>query len=677
MSKSMAIVAVLGAMLLVMALTGCSDEPDPTPTPTPTSTSTPAPASTPAPEVKSTPTATPTPEVTSTPTVTPAPEASPTPASTPAPEASPTPVVVVPTETPEPIEHGNARAIATELEVGASVAGAVDYEDDVDYFRFTAQAGQLYQIDVALDTLDDSYLELRDADDWYLADNDDFGDSLASRIVWAAPESGDVYVVVSAGWESGTGTGSYTLTVALSDIADDHGNSFGDATGIQVGQASAGAVDYEGDVDYFRFTAQAGQLYQIDVALDTLDDSYLELRDADDWYLADNDDFGDSLASRIVWAAPESGDVYVVVSAGWGSGTGTGSYTLTVALSDIADDHGNSFGDATGIQVGQASAGAVDYEGDVDYFRFTAQAGQLYQIDVALDTLDDSYLGLLRDADDWYLAGNDDFGDSLASRIVWAAPESGDVYVVVSAGWESGTGSYTLTVALSDIVDDHGNSFGDATGIQVGQASAGAVDYEGDVDYFRFTVQAGQLYQIDVALDTLDDSYLELRRDADDWELAYNDDFGDSLASRIVWAAPESGDVYVVVSGFDGEGSYTLTVTLSDIVDDHGNYTGSATGIQVGQATAGAVDYEGDVDYFRFTAQADQIYQIDVALDTLDDSYLELRRDADDWYLADNDDFGDSLASRIVWTAPESGDVYVVVSGFDGEGSYTLTITVQ
>ena len=30
------------------------------------------------------------------------------------------------------------------------------YGDDVDFFRFTAAAGQLYQIDVALGTLDDS-----------------------------------------------------------------------------------------------------------------------------------------------------------------------------------------------------------------------------------------------------------------------------------------------------------------------------------------------------------------------------------------------------------------------------------------------------------------------------------------------------------------------------------------
>ena len=63
-----------------------------------------------------------------------------------------------------------------------------------------------------------------------------------------------------------------------------------------------------------------------------------------------------------------------------------------------------------------------------------------------------------------------------------------------------------------------------------------------------------------VALGTLGDSILELR-DSDDWALEYNDDYGDTLASRIFWEAPSSGDYYVAVGGF-GAGSYTLTVAL-------------------------------------------------------------------------------------------------------------------
>ena len=50
--------------------------------------------------------------------------------------------------------------------------------------------------------------------------------------------------------------------------------------------------------------------------------------------------------------------------------------------------------------------------------------------------------------------------------------------------------------------------------------------------------------------------------DADYWELDYNDDYGDSTASQLVWEAPNSGEYYIAVGGYDIEtGDYTLTVT--------------------------------------------------------------------------------------------------------------------
>ena len=571
-------------------------------------------------------------------------------------------------------DHGDDTDSASAVAVGADTQGSLDYEDDVDFFRFTATAGELYQIDVALGTLDDSEATLRDSDGWGLASNDDHGDSLASRIVWATPDSGDYYVEVS-GWV----TGSYTLTISLSDIQDDHGDDTDSASAVAVGADTQGSLDYEDDVDFFRFTATAGQLYQIDVALGILDDSEATLRDSDGRRLASNDDHGDSLASRIVWAAPDSGDYYVEVGAAWGARDGTGSYTLTISLSDIQDDHGDDTDSASAIAVGADTQGSLDYEDDVDFFRFTATAGQLYQIDVALETLDDSEATLLN-SDGWRLASNDDHGESPASRIVWAAPDSGDYYVEVGAAWgaRDGTGSYTLTISLSDIQDEHGDDTDSASAIGVGADTQGSLDYEDDVDFFRFTATAGQLYQIDVALETLDDSEATLLN-SDGWGLTYNDDHGEAPASRIVWAAPDSGDYYVEVGAAwgarDGTGSYTLTISLSDIQDDHGDDTDSASAIGVGADTQGALDYEGDVDFFRFTAAAGELYQIDVALGTLDDSEIILL-DSDGRRLASNDDHGDSLASRIFWEAPDSGDYYVEVSGL-GAGSYTLTVTFR
>ena len=447
-------------------------------------------------------------------------------------------------------DHANSIDSATPAMAGDVVHGVLDYDGDEDFFVFDAEEGVTYQIDAGLGTLEDSWLTLLDSDEWELAYNDDRPDSLASRIVWTTPNSGQYYVAVG-----GYGAGSYTLTVAVSDIVDDHGDSVAAATATAVDEPVEGALDYDGDEDVFAFDAQEGVIYQIDVDLGTLEDSWLTLLDSDEWDLAYNDDFKDSRASSLVWRTPSSGEYYVAVG-----GYGTGSYTLTVAVSDIVDDHGDSVAAATAAALGEPVEGVLDYDGDEDFFAFTAEAGLLYQIDVAPGTLDDSEVVLL-DADDWWLANNDDFGDSPASRIVWYAESSGNYYVAVNASWgsDTGTGSYTLTVAVSDIVDDHGDSVAAATAAAVGEPVEGVLDYDGDEDVFAFEAQEGVIYQVDVALGTLEDSRLELQ-DADGWRLEYNDDFGDSRASSLVWRAPSSGEYYVAVGGY-GAGSYTLTIT--------------------------------------------------------------------------------------------------------------------
>ena len=233
----------------------------------------------------------------------------------------------------------------------------------------------------------------------------------------------------------------------------------------------------------------------------------------------------------------------------------------------------------------------------------------------------------------------------------------------------------TATVAGSGDDDDHANSEEGATAVSVAEAASGVLEHYGDTDLFVFQSEEGVLYQIDVALGTLSDSTIALH-DADGRELAYNDDHGDSLASRIFWEAPTSGEHYVEVAGLGSSGSYTLTVEVSDIVDDHANSEEGATAVSVAEAASGVLEHYGDTDFFVFQSEEGVLYQIDVALGTLSDSTVALN-DADGWELAYNDDHGDSLASRIFWEAPTSGEHYVAVAGLVSSGSYTLTVAVR
>ena len=138
------------------------------------------------------------------------------------------------------------------------------------------------------------------------------------------------------------------------DVPDDHGNSEGDATAIRVGADARGALDYDDDIDFFRFQAEQGQTYRIDVALGTLDDSIVDLYDVDWSFLDTNDDYGDTIASRLFWEAPSSGERYVAVY-----GYGTGTYTLTVSHSTIVDDHGDTAEDGVGVASDRAALVAL------------------------------------------------------------------------------------------------------------------------------------------------------------------------------------------------------------------------------------------------------------------------------------------------------------------------------
>ena len=138
------------------------------------------------------------------------------------------------------------------------------------------------------------------------------------------------------------------------DLPDDHGNSEGDATAIRVGADVRGTLDYDDDIDFFRFQAERGQSYQIDVALGTLDDSIVELYDVDWSFLDSSDDYGETYASRLYWEAPSSGERYVAVY-----GYGTGTYTLTVSHSTIVDDHGDTAEDGPGVASDRAALVAL------------------------------------------------------------------------------------------------------------------------------------------------------------------------------------------------------------------------------------------------------------------------------------------------------------------------------
>ena len=450
MSKSIALgLLCAGALLLAALLTGCSDEPSPTPSAG----------------------AVPTPAVIAQPGVTPVPP----PTST---------MVATDTLTPEPTPATATLPLGVYLTLCAQTEQ--DLADDATFGDFSSELGaeldrlealtppaqlsEWHLLNIEAYRTTQALVDIQPKDDvadfnssFLIAVADDFGEKL-SEAAARVPKDVRQQMIEAGCLDPDIVPDDY-------DEPDDHGNNFESATRIAVGEAVAIALEDLDDKDVLVFLVEPGTEYVFTLGWESYNGwsstagPILALFDAGGQELARL--FHSDVISQytMMWQAVARGDYYIVV----GNGVTRGFFALTVTEGGAAepldrDDHGNSEGDATAIRVGTDVRGALDYDDDIDFFRFQAERGQSYQIDVALGTLDDSIVDLY-DVDWSFLDSNDDYGDTFASRLYWEAPSSGERYVLVGG---YGIGTYTLTVS---IVDDRGDTAEDGGSVAPDRAA--------------------------------------------------------------------------------------------------------------------------------------------------------------------------------------------------------------
>ena len=134
----------------------------------------------------------------------------------------------------ETFDHdGDQIDLATLISSGSTVASALDYEGDIDFFQFEAVAGHGYQIDVTPRSLEDPIVTLYDVSHSLLTANDDYGDSLASRVNFIPSRTGQYYVAVE-----GYSAGSYELKVSLPSQSEVRTDGVIDALGVAIDRAA-------------------------------------------------------------------------------------------------------------------------------------------------------------------------------------------------------------------------------------------------------------------------------------------------------------------------------------------------------------------------------------------------------------------------------------------------------
>ncbi|MBS0384273.1 MAG: PPC domain-containing protein, partial [Proteobacteria bacterium] len=576
-----------------------------------------------------------------------------------------------------------------QLTIGAPVDGEISPAGDSDWYRLHVERGQIYHLTLDGVSSDsspqplDTTLAIHGPDGQQLAFNDDTNGSLNSALDYAPAQTGDVFVEAKA--FSDTATGPYRLTVTATALPPDTvGNDASTRAHISAGAPVNGTLDYGGDVDWYRFSARAGQMYAITLAgaqgaANPLADPLLRVLDARGVEIASNDDSEGSLNSSLNFIPSRSGDVFV--SAQSYGDQGVGAYTLNIAATTLPPDDASADSGTRGrVDVGASVNGALDYPGDHDWYRVRLEQGQSYRFSLngsGAHALGDPLLRI-RDARGQELAMDDDSGEGYNSYLEFIAPTTGVYYLEAQAYDQSAVGGYTLAAAAGDIPADAST---DAVLSASGDSREGAIAPAGDRDWFKINLANGQGVRIAVNAADGDGALqdpLIVMHGPDGAELARDDDGGPGLNSWLEFVAPAAGAYYLEVRGFSDEaqGRYSISVTPGEI----GNTADGAEQIEAnGDGRTATINADGDADWFAVNLVEGRPYRFNLQgaePDPLADPMLTLY-DADGHEVASDDDGGTGRNAYLSYTSVAGGQYYAAVSSFGdhGRGRYTLTVS--
>ena len=165
---------------------------------------------------------------------------------------------------------------------------------------------------------------------------------------------------------------------------------------------------------------------------------------------------------------------------------------------DFDDDHSDDAVSASYLSLGMSASGELNYAWDYDFFRFTAQAGTIYEFKVRHEDLRAPSVNIF--------SGNEveRLGTVFRGRrhanlhVIWEANATGTHYIAIQ-NFGGKTGEYTLVFKeFTSEPDDHGDTIAMASEITIGDSVRASIDYSYDFDIFRLEVPAGVGHSINI-----------------------------------------------------------------------------------------------------------------------------------------------------------------------------------
>lgn len=304
--------------------------------------------------------------------------------------------------------------------------------------------------------------------------------------------SGTTIYVAVGGFTTGTGT--YTLTVngpsSSPSVPSLAASTF---TGN-----SSGAIDYAGDRDYYSFTAPAGTTtMDLSVTAAAGLDTYLTLFNSAGGFIQTKDNAGSGGTDSFSSFSVTAGQTYVLSVSGFSLSEGdANSENYSLSVNFDPDDFGNPPATitppaGTNLRLNQFSdisnvSGSIASTTDFETFGFGVDIGGSYTITVVGNGSLDAQVRIY-DANGNPLTGIIDNTGAGSTESTTLSLTGGEAAYIVVAGWNTTTGSYSLSVngpststtTISTPAPNYVN------------AGTNSVDYSGDRDYFSITAPAG------------------------------------------------------------------------------------------------------------------------------------------------------------------------------------------
>ena len=512
------------------------------------------------------------------------------------------------------------------------------------------------------------------------------------------PSADGAYYISAGAFQDNVGT--YKVSVReVPARTDDYAQDNTTTGTVAVGGTTRGNFQFSNDRDWFAVALEAGKAYQIDLRNIVSGDGYVDIpvlhgiHDADGTLIDGipviwSDDYRLGTFTRMYFTPSADGTYYIAAGAHYGTGL------YEVAVSEMGeDDYTGHSGTGTGtVAVDGSATGNIQFTGDRDWFAVTLKAAEGgYQIDLKGSdsgggTLRDPYLRGIYDADGTLINGtannNLPGGEGIRDSQVIFTPSTDGTYYVAAGAVDGNVGTYTVAVTG---VDDHAGNTTTTSTIRVGEYRIGDIQFAGDQDWFKVTLEAGELYRIfqkGGGPNRLQDPYLRGIHDADGTFIdgTENDDSHDNDSplfkrSEVIFT-PSTDGTYYVAAGAAGDHLGDYFVDVRRISDDYADDSTTTGAIAVGgSATGGNIQFVSDHDWFAVALEGGKTYQIEQKAHgnaSLSDPYLYGIHDSSGTLIdgtANNDRDESSRDSKVTFT-PDADGTYYVAAGAYHYGSY-------